>query len=1013
MAFSGAHFKFSLAFLFFLALPLWAGRKLPFRTYTAEDGLFQSIVLDILQDSQGYLWVASPAGVSRFDGLSFTNYAKEEGLPHSVVRCLYQDKKGTVWAGTEAGFAYFDGLRFIKAENAGEPFRLPVRNITEWDGELVLGTRRGIFIHRAGVLVPLVIPGFEGVDVRSLAVGPMNMLWVGTNSGVVYGKEDQWRRLEVDGTIFNYQIGRLWFDRTGRLWLGTTANGFFRFAEGELAVLVRENGFSNASITNFYQDKDGDIWVSSRGHGVVRLTPGGPRFYNRETGLPSNSVYSVLQDTERGFWFATYGGGLSRLRNENFFNYVAQDGFRDPNVYSICQDRNGNYWFGTNDAGASVLKNGEFIAYSTADGLAHDKVMTLLARENGEIWFGTLLGLSIYNNGTFRSYFKEDGLPHNMIIDLLQAANGDIWIATYRGVGRYREGRFSLMQGESPNGEPVDQIRFNCIMQRRNGEIWFGSDAGIFRLEGDSLQSIRMPEGWQDPFVQHLHEDPNERVWIATDDGLLRLWNGEYRLFTKADGLATNQCKSLASDQQGTLWIGTIRGVHRFDGTNFSVYTAKDGLASLEMNRGAVFLDQTGNLLFGTNRGVTLFNDSARIEPNMSEPPIYITGVKVNNQAVNHRQNLLLDNNENNLEFTYAGVSFTAPEETLYQVKLEGYDDNWQLRRSREVQYTSLEAGAYNFKVRARNSDGVWSSSPAGFQFRIIPPVWQRGWFLLVIVLAFIGITVLMTTARIRRERLKAEAASAIAASQAKSAFLANMSHELRTPLNAIIGYSELLEEDFRENGHTIYEPDMAKIQFAAKQLLSLVNNVLDLSKVEAGKMAVFVESFNTTELLESVRITAEPMVVRRGNTMTLKVGEGAEVCVADKAKLRQILLNLVGNAAKFTEDGTISVEAALDRGERGRDWFRFMVRDTGIGMTKEQMEKLFSEYIQAEISIAGKYGGTGLGLVLCRRFAQMLGGRISVDSELQKGSTFTVTIPADLREGRYREGDQITEGLN
>ena len=230
-------------------------------------------------------------------------------------------------------------------------------------------------------------------------------------------------------------------------------------------------------------------------------------------------------------------------------------------------------------------------------------------------------------------------------------------------------------------------------------------------------------------------------------------------------------------------------------------------------------------------------------------------------------------------------------------------------------------------------------------------------------------------------------------ANRAKSAFLANMSHELRTPLNAIIGYSEMLEEEVQDTAKISNVRDLQKIQAAGKHLLVLINDVLDLSKIEAGKMQLHIESFDIAGMIEEMVTTLKPAIAKNANTFQLRIPEDISAMRGDVTKVRQILLNLLSNACKFTDHGSVSLD--VDRvSAAGQDWIRFRVGDTGIGISTEQQENLFQEFTQADISISRKYGGTGLGLAISHRFVQLMKGRITVESAPGQGSVFTVHLP-------------------
>jgi signal transduction histidine kinase/ActR/RegA family two-component response regulator len=234
-------------------------------------------------------------------------------------------------------------------------------------------------------------------------------------------------------------------------------------------------------------------------------------------------------------------------------------------------------------------------------------------------------------------------------------------------------------------------------------------------------------------------------------------------------------------------------------------------------------------------------------------------------------------------------------------------------------------------------------------------------------------------------------------ASRAKSTFLANMSHELRTPLNAIIGYSEMLEEEARDSEKSDDIRDLQKIQFAGKHLLSLINDVLDLSKIEAGKMPLHLETFDVRVMVSEIITTLQPAIEKNKNTLRVRVADEVSAMRADVTKVRQILFNLLSNACKFTDHGTIGLD--VDRKlENGQDWIRFQVSDTGIGIAAKQRDNLFKEFAQADTSIARKYGGTGLGLAISYKFVQLMKGRIGVESELGKGATFTAELPVQVR---------------
>jgi PAS domain S-box-containing protein len=235
-------------------------------------------------------------------------------------------------------------------------------------------------------------------------------------------------------------------------------------------------------------------------------------------------------------------------------------------------------------------------------------------------------------------------------------------------------------------------------------------------------------------------------------------------------------------------------------------------------------------------------------------------------------------------------------------------------------------------------------------------------------------------------------------ANRAKSAFLANMSHELRTPLNAVIGYSEMLQEVAEDRGQDDLLPDLGKIQWAGKHLLGLINDVLDLSKIEAGRVELSIESVDAAPVIDDAVNTIRPLVAQNGNRLEVVCPDSLGAMLADLTRVRQVLFNLLSNACKFTENGVIRLEAQRTQ-RRGADWVEFRVTDTGIGMSRDQLDRLYRPFMQADASTTRKYGGTGLGLAISREFCHMMGGTLSAESELGKGSAFTLRLPGDPSE--------------
>jgi signal transduction histidine kinase len=360
-----------------------------------------------------------------------------------------------------------------------------------------------------------------------------------------------------------------------------------------------------------------------------------------------------------------------------------------------------------------------------------------------------------------------------------------------------------------------------------------------------------------------------------------------------------------------------------------------------------------------------------------------------------------------------------------FRHRLEGFDRDWvDTGTRRTAYYTRIPHGRYRFRVIACNDDGVWNETGDALAMTVQPYFHETPLFYALVamtaLLAAMGAWKLRVrrllqrahqlstlvderTRELREEKartdralLDAESSRRIAeeASGAKSTFLANVSHELRTPLNAIIGYSELLTEEAQELSLESFVSDLSKVSNAARHQLALINDILDLSKIEAGRMDLVVETFDLSEIVAGVSSTIQPLLQKNRNVLEVRHDLADGTMRGDATRLRQILFNLLSNACKFTRDGRVTLDVARTS-TNGTAWVTMAVSDTGIGMTPEQLGKLFQAFSQADASISRKYGGTGLGLVISLRFAQLMGGDIDVESEPGKGTRFTVRLPA------------------
>ena len=987
----------------------WAallGQSLPYKRYSVDQGLLQSTVFTIFQDQQGYLWFGTSAGPCRFDGHSFQAFEKDFEAGSVPVRDMAQESDGTLWFATSKGVVRYDGQQFTTFDlTASFP----------------PGNTRALAIDDAGVLWAALGDGglvrwenglfrqhrlmAEDLVVNDLKRGPEDTIWLATNKGLWTLKQGSSARIPIFGedNLATVQPGH-----GGTVWValsqgGSKQAGVHAWRRGSPTTRLI---LAEPTINDLFEDSKGQLWISTRDKGAFLYDGQQLQRHDRGSGFPASGVNAIFEDHEGGIWFGTYGRGAIRLGNKHLRNYTAQNGLVEPSTYAIAGNRDA-IWLTTDGGGVAQITSQGMRTYGTDQGLAGNKAMSVALGRDGRIYIGTLSGLSILEEGSFRNLHAPEELPSDMVFAIHEDRDGDVWIATISGIGCLRAGT----RRGFPRGVPGKGRRFNAIAEHADGTLWFAGE-GLLSQQGGRFTEVHWPENFRNSYVYDAVVDDHGLLWLATNQGLIRYSDGNFHRFTTADGLSHLLCKALTVDARGHLWIGTLRGIDRFDGRHFQHINASDGLPASEINRGAAFTDPKGNLWFGTVLGVSMLKAGAPLDWVREPPPVHITHLEINGRLMDPSLSLpKLAFHQNDLSLRFTAISFTDPHQIHYLSRLYPLESQWQMGRGDALRYTNLAPGDYRFQVMAfrpgPEDPAAWTEqmntmaeeaeaqmtgvNTAEFNFRISPPFWQSSWFLWISILVVAILAYLLFRASVRRARLKAEARSAVEANKTKSAFLAHMSHELRTPLNAILGYSEILEEDFRYNHQDEYLEDIRKLQSSAHHLLSLINNILDISKIDSGKMMVFFEEFDAGTIIELVRSTAIPMVRKHENELIVRCGDVGPIR-ADKAKLRQVLLNLISNANQFTRDGQITLDIARKKDREGQ-WVLLRVIDTGVGMTTEEKRQLFTERQDTGSGIG--FNHNGLGLLISKRFCDMMGAELSVESEPGKGSTFTVKLPA------------------
>ena len=717
-------------------------------------------------DYDGGLWIATDGGgIAKFEPATgtFRRFGTSDGLADDKIQKLVADPRGYLWVGTLR-----DGLDRLTIDGGA------VEHFSHADDD---------------------VNSLPGNDVRALWLDGDGTVWVGTNSGLARVSADG-KRIErfvndpSDPTsLSGNRIRAVLRDSLGTLWVGTQRAGLNRY-DGERGFArfraddTVSGALSHDRVETLLEDDSGRIWIGTAdGLNLFDRKSGSFTTYRRSLEEPSsisdNYVISLYQDRSGILWVGTKTGGLSKWnpRTWSFGHYRPSPGadgdFRVRHVTSFAAGHDDSIWFGTFGAGLVRLAADGSVAErlssaSGSDGLSDDRVMALLRARNGDLWVGTMGGgLNRIDATTGRiENFRHDrnvsgSLAANGVMSLFEDSRGRLWVGTFGGgVDRYdtESGRFLHFPHDPDQPASLSSPRATAIGEDRNGNIWVGTDGGgLNRLRADERWEHfeASPDGLSSNTIYSLHLDRKGNFWAGTREGLNRVApvagnpaRVRFSVIAEEDGLADGSIYGIQSDSENRIWVSTNRGLSVYDPISRDItnYSASLGLQAREFNFGAHYRASNGTLYFGGPNGFNAFVPK-ELSINSTPPPVALVGLEKLNKPIRADGNyggissVELEHTDDVVTFEFAALDFAAPEENRYAYQLEGFDDGWvEAGTTRRTTYTNLDAGDYTFRVRAANSDGVWSEAALNLDISVAAPPWKTWWAYLLYVLSALSL---------------------------------------------------------------------------------------------------------------------------------------------------------------------------------------------------------------------------------------------------------------------------------
>ncbi len=984
------------------------------QTYSTEEGLSQNSILFFLQDSKGLLWIGTQFGLNRFNASEFRVFTTAEGLKGNRIYGMVENNDGSFYVATDMGLNKLSTDQTISEITYPSDF-IPSRTraiAKSSDGKIYIGSDQGIRI--------LNNEKFETIEaiknikpIRRLYVEPeTDILWIGTFEEGCYRYEngDLIHFDSKDGIQAN-QVNAFLKDSEGTIWIGST-EGIVKYRNGKISAYQFPEKYLSCRVEEIIEIEPGNIAIALNTIGIVRITPTQTYLISRQQRIPSNSIICMALTPEKDIWVGTYGSGFFRYGHGKFTSYNEMDGMPTENIISIYKDEKETLWLGSYGQGIIKFENGKFRKFADSGEMASEFVSSITGK-NGLIYAGTQSGkiYHIQSNQVKKVYTLANG--GKRIFSLLIDDHSTLWIGTTGSFWTLKNG---ILKNVAPSDFPA-RSEIRSIKNIDNNRLIAVSDDQIYSIDSkENLSSLLRFQDVGNNKISDAVFAPDSTLWVSTYAHVLYQLkedkaNKNYNIQKE---VATDIIYDLVADNNNRIWATGANGVFLLDSEGIHRFNTLDGLFGDQCSKGSVFYTTDGDLWVGGGTGVSKISTRLYV-PDKSKSNLIMTAALFDEESFLNQENPEIPFGTKSFRFRFTSLSYSNPKKMQFKYQLLGLEENWsQPTKSRQVDYTNLLPGDYEFKVLAINNDGFWNTEPVIFKFKILSPLWMQTWFIIVSVSALILLILGFVQIRIRyltKQSLKLENLVTIrtkelddknrelevsnqnlkALNHFKTKVFQMIAHDLKNPLTVITTFSELaLAKKNAENENVISYVE--KIRKTSLKVTYMISTFLDAGTLEHGEIKLILNQTDISLILQETISLYEDEIFKKELKVKEDIQPDLPLIELDAFRFFEIFDNLISNAIKYSDQKT-EIEIKLKMKTSGI--LEFTISNSGNTLT-EIDKKMFeaNEYSKMSGRPTAGESSFGIGLSIVHQLITLHKGRVFLDIENDGRNTFGFDIP-------------------